>query len=847
MTSASNTAAQPLSRHEYTCLLLELALLWLIARFYQLDSAHLLPTALAIVSIGFAVHAQLPPRLRQPWFLAISLACLVLVLGVAHAALVCVLGAIVLAIATANLPWRLQLLLLGMAAAGIMGFRSSLPLPAWATFGSIFMFRLVSFLYCIHHERTPAGGLMAWSYFFLPPNAFFLLFPVVDYTTYRQSYYSSDRRRIYQSGVHWIAVGVAELLIYRLIKNELLPDPLEIRTLRSLAAFLALNYGLYVYVSGTFHIICGILHLFGFDLPRTHDNYFLASSFTDIWRRINIYWKDFLMKVFFLPAFYALRSRGARLAIALAVLWVFIWTWLAHAWQQFWLLGLFPLRLNEGVLWGVAGMAVAMNSILDYRPRRRRDAAPHPFANGAIQGFKVAIVFSCVSIFWSHWTHPEVSQLMVAAIVDRIRSRGSPVWLTISGIDVAALTAFVVLAMLIGGLWSFFTANGSRRSQSLRDRFSGITHPSFDLSVGRHVAPLVLMLLLSQLSTIPQLSGGFWRVVTGLQSERATRGEALAMVNGYYEQLSAGSAHAGPLLQASHPAESREIYVFGEMTRRRDDVLEFDLIPGWTGSYGGAPLSINRWGMRDVDRSLEEPPGTFRIALVGSSVIMGAGVRDHETFAQLLETQLNAESGRDDRRFEVLNFGMGQTSAIQRRALIQRRVAKFSPDVIIYFAHQDELDAPLQRMATAITGGTDLEDDCLARIIRDLQIPADSPEVLIFAKANEVLDRVLDCTYHAIADAARAARSRALFAYLPMPTTEPTTFEPEKVLTLAKKAGLETADLSNWQQGKSAEEVLVSLRDHHPNPLGHKLIAARVRELLQGEPFRIVGQKQQNP
>ncbi len=64
-------------------------------------------------------------------------------------------------------------------------------------------------------------------------------------------------------------------------------------------------------MSGQFHIIVGMLHLFGFNLPETHHSYFLASSFTDFWRRINIYWKDFMMKIFFYPAYFALSKRGA--------------------------------------------------------------------------------------------------------------------------------------------------------------------------------------------------------------------------------------------------------------------------------------------------------------------------------------------------------------------------------------------------------------------------------------------------------------------------------------------------------------------------------------------------------
>ena len=130
--------------------------------------------------------------------------------------------------------------------------------------------------------------------------------------------------------------------------------------------YLVANYALYLRVSGHFHLICGMLHLFGWNLPRTHDNYFLASSFSEIWRRINIYWKDFLMKTFFYPAFFLLRtrlpiqsSRRDGIALFIAVLWAFFWTWLAHSWQTFWILGRFPFLLGHGVTWLIVGLLVA--------------------------------------------------------------------------------------------------------------------------------------------------------------------------------------------------------------------------------------------------------------------------------------------------------------------------------------------------------------------------------------------------------------------------------------------------------------------------------------------------------
>jgi hypothetical protein len=78
-------------------------------------------------------------------------------------------------------------------------------------------------------------------------------------------------------------------------------------------------------------------------LPETHHRFLLASSFTDYWRRINIYWKDFMVRLVFHPVAFALRRRSQPLALGIATLAVFVTTWLLHGYQSFWLRGTWTL------------------------------------------------------------------------------------------------------------------------------------------------------------------------------------------------------------------------------------------------------------------------------------------------------------------------------------------------------------------------------------------------------------------------------------------------------------------------------------------------------------------------
>src|SRR6185503_2864467 len=142
--------------------------------------------------------------------------------------------------------------------------------------------------------------------------------------------------------------------------------------LGDLVQYLLTNFLLYLRISGQFHLVVGMLCLFGFNLPETHHRYYLASSFTDFWRRINIYWKDFMMKIFFYPAYFRLKSRGPLVALVASTLVGFVVTWALHAAQWFWLRGSFLWAANDVLFWSILAGLVVVNSIWELRRGRKR-------------------------------------------------------------------------------------------------------------------------------------------------------------------------------------------------------------------------------------------------------------------------------------------------------------------------------------------------------------------------------------------------------------------------------------------------------------------------------------------
>ena len=87
----------------------------------------------------------------------------------------------------------------------------------WPILGSLFMFRLIVYLYDVRYAKEPPRLLDFLGYFLLLPNCYFLLFPVVDHATFLVC---RDRRplgEVAQTGIRWIGRGTIQLLAYRFI------------------------------------------------------------------------------------------------------------------------------------------------------------------------------------------------------------------------------------------------------------------------------------------------------------------------------------------------------------------------------------------------------------------------------------------------------------------------------------------------------------------------------------------------------------------------------------------------------------------------------------------------------
>ena len=398
-----------------------LGLLLIVFKIYRIEErayqGRAFQTLFTLAFLALPVHYLSPYRFKKPLFVAVSMAGLFWVFGGHLTAIVLALATALIGVCFLPIRWSARAAIIAAIAAACAVVRPGMLSPAipdgvWPIVASMFMFRMIIYLYELKHARKPETLVDTLSYFFLLPNYCFMHFPVVDYRTMQRGYFADDVHRMQRRGLDMMFRGTIHLLCYRLVYHELLIPASSVAGPVSLGAYLVCNYLLYLQVSGQFHMAAGILHLFGFQLPQTHHHYLLATGFTDYWRRINIYWKDFMVRLFFNPVVFRLKRWPQPLALAIATVTVFLATWFLHAYQWYWLRGSWGFTVPDALFWGILGALVLVNVQLD----ARRSRAPGParetaglFRGLAVRSLKVAGTFTTVALLWSLWYSPSLS------------------------------------------------------------------------------------------------------------------------------------------------------------------------------------------------------------------------------------------------------------------------------------------------------------------------------------------------------------------------------------------------------------------------------------------------------
>jgi D-alanyl-lipoteichoic acid acyltransferase DltB (MBOAT superfamily) len=810
------------------------ALAWL-CHFFEIGGPGFVKLMLLTVP-AFAVHAVLPLRFRLPWFLLASLASILLVLGPVDAfwLVTVVCGFIAVCHLPVALRWRVILLIagaVGLAYLKASGWVRLAPWShaAWPIIASILMFRLIIYLYDLHHEKTRPPLMWSLSYFFMLPNVCFPLFPVVDFKKFRSTYYSEPAAAIYERGLSWIFRGVYQLILYRIVYQFLVLPPSEVLSTGQLVQFMLSSYLLYLRVSGLFHLIVGLLLMFGFNLPETHKKYYLASSFNDFWRRINIYWKDFMMKIFYYPVYFKVKSLGPTPALVIATVVVFLCTWALHAYQWFWIRGTLLFELHDLLFWATLGALVVLNSLREIKHGRNRSTARAGVFTLATfaHACRVMSTFTSLCLIWSMWSSDSLEQWILMW-----RAAGPS-----AAVIVAVIPAFYMLAIWAEKRAAVAPSKPKATVVSAGSSMRTIQPQPVTAHAFSGAAVLVLAgLVIASWPGAPLVSGEISRKAQLVRSEQLNRRDQNRMERGYYEHLMNANRHSALWEAVEEKPLAWDNLEDIPATRHPQTILLTEFAPHVDITFKNRNLRTNRWGFRDQEYDTQAPANTTRVVFMGSSHTMGSGVDNDQIFEQLLERHLNSSPLIPGRHYEILNFGMSAYSAIQQLYALESKVAQFKPDVVVYFQIEEDERFILRNLSMAIRAKIDIPHDFVKQIVDELHLTAASSDEEIRQSLTPHANRILAWAETRFIERIGELGAQPVCIMLPRVQARPERGVVEERQRVVKAAGCSTISLVDVYDGYNEKELRVASWDRHPNSLGHELIAAKLFKEFKARP-----------
>lgn len=261
-------------------------------------------------------------------------------------------------------------------------------------------------------------------------------------------------------------------------------------------------------------------------------------------------------------------------------------------------------------------------------------------------------------------------------------------------------------------------------------------------------------------------------------------------------------------------------------------------VPNQRGTYMGVELVTNSFGLRDEEISKQKPPGVTRILMLGDSVTLGWGAPVDGTTSEVLERRLEADSG--ERRFEVVNAGVGNYNTAMEVAWFVARGWELNPDLVVlnYFINDAEetpsrQENPLERFswgAVFLAGRFDVLSRTYfgrgdwKQYYRDLY-REDAPGW------RTVREKLAELSAFASAHGMRVlvANHPELHELSPYPFDDVT----QKLRATALAAELPFLDLLPAVQNEAPASLWVTATDAHPNARAAELFAPHLEHAMR--------------
>lgn len=278
---------------------------------------------------------------------------------------------------------------------------------------------------------------------------------------------------------------------------------------------------------------------------------------------------------------------------------------------------------------------------------------------------------------------------------------------------------------------------------------------------------------------------------------------------------------------------------------------------GYFDADGSVSAEVNNLGLRGPDVVEEKPAGTRRILILGDSFTFGVGVREEDTFARRLESDLNRDAPQGE-RIEVINAGVQGYNTRDEVVYLEREWLRLDPDlvIIVFYLNDAYEDRTFLNMGEAL--GVYLQPYGLGRYsyLVDLvqhEIAARRSQQALddyylqhyFRDAKNFLPRPGETGSDWTASRAALAHAAELLGQRGVPLVlvifpelhqldkrYPFAKVHELVRTSADELSIPVLDLFGTYQGLRDRDLWVHPTDHHPNAEAHRLAAEAIRGFL---------------
>lgn len=652
--------------------------------------------------------------------------------------------------------------------------------------GSIFTLRAV--LYAIELKKNPS--LWGWretvSYFLMLPNFTLLIFPLISYESFCNGLRSEPKFETYTKGLFFISSGALQFVLYKLISYYFYFPFEKVHSVGELSQFLVFNFLLYIRISGSFHMIVGALCLYGIDLPRINNFYLFSTSFIDFWRRINIYFRDFVIKFIFHPCYFYFKKLGHRRSFFLSIILVLFGSWFLHGLIYLFAFGKFRFTPGESIFWLIWGFAIFISSYYEEKrkPKKIISAGKKTIKDFYLLFLKITVFSFVLTFLWSISTSDDIGRFFTKFLF--LEWRGP------------ADLSFVLLFPLIGFLGALYRYY-IEENRAVANKHNGLII----------LLPMVAFMLMAPKELKSRLSSK----VTGLNvSEEFT---VRIQNRDYYSGLQMNRAtDEGDPDRESLLNQKTLVYV--------QDFREKIWNKNVNSTLLDKKITTNSWGLIDTEHSLQKPNNTVRLAIFGSCVSMSWAIEQGLEWPKIAEKYLN-QSGKNT--YEFINFSAPAYSLPIYPFIAELEASRFNPDYLIIEVAAGSLSQSGYVVSRALKKNLTIPYpeiyDVLGVHNPNSFIAKNYPEEL----SPETSEKLAILSFKKLSEIAKKITAKVVIVLMPKQLKEPGIIKDENhthLIQEAKKNNFIIIDLTNDFDNKNIKNLIIE--SDNMTPEGHALL-----------------------